>query len=308
LLKIRELERFQFVNAPGLQNQIDKAAVLLEALPYLQNFRGSTFLIKVGGSAMEDPALLRRLLRDVVFMEVVGVNPVLVHGGGKAISAAMKEAGMEAVFSGGQRVTTDEAMEIVEETLNNQINPELVKMIESFGGNSIGVPGNGVFVGERLTGWSEEEGREVSLGRVGQVADFNLEEIEKAINDEIVPVVSPVASEKETGLSLNVNADLAASSLAKAIKASKLVFLSDVLGVLEDAEDESTLIPSIKAGDVEGMIKGGIIHGGMIPKMRSAVEALQAGVGKVHMIDGRLSHSLLLEIFTESGVGTEIVA
>ncbi|MFK5922691.1 MAG: acetylglutamate kinase [Verrucomicrobiota bacterium] len=295
------------MNTSGLQNPIDKAAVLLEALPYLQNFRGSTFLIKVGGSAMEDPALVRRLLRDVVFLEVVGVNPVLVHGGGKAISAAMKESGLEAVFSGGQRVTTDEAMEIVDETLNGKINPGLVKMIEEYGGRSVGIPGNGVFVGERLTGWSEEEGREVSLGRVGQAVDFNLEKIEKAIEDEIVPVVSPVASERDTGLALNVNADLAASALAKAIKASKLVFLSDVLGVLGDYKDESTLIPTIKAGEVEKMIEEGTIHGGMIPKMRSAVDALDAGVGKVHMIDGRLSHSLLLEIFTESGVGTEIV-
>lgn len=295
------------MNAPGLQNQIDKAAVLLEALPYLQNFRGATFLIKVGGSAMEDPALLRRLLRDVVFLEVAGVNPVLVHGGGKAISAAMKDAGLEATFSGGQRITTDGAMEIVERTLNQGINPELAKMIEEFGGRSVGLPGNEVFVGERLTGWSEVEGREVSLGRVGQPVDFRLDGIEQAILEEIVPVVSPVASERETGLALNVNADLAASALAKAIKASKLVFLSDVLGVMEDAKDESTLIPSIKAGDVEGMIGEGTIHGGMIPKMRSAVDALEAGVGKVHMIDGRLSHSLLLEIFTESGVGTEIV-
>jgi len=295
------------VNAQGLQNQIDKAAVLLEALPYMQSFRGATFLIKIGGSAMEDPALLRRLLRDVVFMEVAGVNPVLVHGGGKAISAAMKEAGMEADFSSGQRITTDEAMEIVEQTLNEKINPELASMIKEFGGRSVGIPGNEVFVGERMSNWSEEEGREVSLGRVGQVVDFNLAGIEKAIQDEMVPVVSPVASEKETGLALNVNADLAASSLAKAIKATKLVFLSDVLGVMEDAEDESTLISSILVGDVEGMIEGGIIHGGMIPKVRSAVEALQAGVEKVHMIDGRLSHSLLLEIFTESGVGTEIM-
>lgn len=295
------------MNAAGLQNQIDKAAVLLEALPYLQNFRGATFLIKVGGSAMEDPALLRRLLRDVVFLEVAGVNPVLVHGGGKAISAAMGDAGLEAVFSGGQRITTDEAMEIVERTLNQGINPELAKMIEEFGGRSVGLPGNEVFVGERLTGWSEEEGREVSLGRVGRPVDFRLGGIKQAIHEEVVPVVSPVASERGTGLALNVNADLAASALAKEIKASKLVFLSDVLGVMEDAEDESTLIPSIKAGDVEGMIEDGTIHGGMIPKMRSAVDALEAGVGKVHMIDGRLPHSLLLEIFTASGVGTEIV-
>ena len=198
-------------------------------------------------------------------------------------------------------------MEIVEQTLNDKINPELASMIEEFGGRSVGIPGNEVFVGERMISWSEEEGREVSMGRVGHVVDFKLDGIEKAIHDEMVPVVSPVASEKETNLALNVNADLAASSLAKAIKASKLVLLSDVLGVMEDAEDESSLISSISVGEVEGMIEAGVIHGGMIPKVRSAVEALQAGVEKVHMIDGRMSHSLLLEIFTESGVGTEIV-
>ncbi|MEX2579413.1 MAG: acetylglutamate kinase [Verrucomicrobiales bacterium] len=291
----------------SFQQQIEKAAVLIEALPYLQEFRGKTFLIKVGGSAMDDPELVRRLLRDVVFMEVAGINPVLVHGGGKAISAAMKDSGLEAKFVGGLRVTTDAAMEIVERTLSREINPGLVEGIETFGGRAIGVPGNEAFVGERLSGWSDEEEREVELGRVGRVVDFDTTRIREALTSQTVPVVSPVASERGTALSLNVNADLAASALAAELRAAKLIYLSDVLGLMADQSDESTLIQSLEADRVETLIEEGVIGGGMIPKVRSSVEALRAGVGKIHMIDGRIPHSLLLEIFTEQGIGTEIV-
>lgn len=289
------------------QQQIEKAAVLVEALPYLQQFRGETFLIKVGGSAMDDPQLVRRLLRDIVFMEVAGINPVVVHGGGKAISAAMQEAGLEAEFVGGLRVTSDEAMDIVERTLSREINPGLVRGIESFGGRALGVAGNETFIGERLKGWSQDENREVELGRVGRVIDFDLSKIRAALASEVVPVISPVASESGTCMSLNVNADLAASALAAELKVAKLVYLSDVLGLMQNPADESTLIHSLRASEVEGLIADGTISGGMIPKVRSSVDALHAGVGKVHMIDGRISHSLLLEIFTESGIGTEIV-
>ncbi|MEM6279888.1 MAG: acetylglutamate kinase [Verrucomicrobiota bacterium] len=291
----------------SFQHQIEKAAVLVEALPYLQEFRGETFLIKVGGSAMENPELVRRLLRDIVFMEVAGINPVVVHGGGKAISAAMKTAGLEATFVGGQRVTTDEAMDIVERTLSREINPGLVEGIESFGGKALGVAGNEVFIGERLKGWSQDENREVELGRVGRVVDFELSKIQAALSTEVVPVISPVASERGTKLCLNVNADLAASALAAELKVAKLVYLSDVLGLMEDPSDESSLIDSLQVNEVEDLIGDGTIGGGMIPKVRSSVQALEAGVGKVHMIDGRISHSLLLEIFTNSGIGTEIV-
>jgi len=291
----------------AFQHQIEKAAVLLEALPYLQEFRGRTFLIKVGGSAMDDPALVRRLLRDVIFLEIVGVNPVLVHGGGKAISAAMKTAGLEAEFVGGLRITTDEAMDIVEQTLSREINPGLVASLTGFGGKALGVPGNEAFVGERMKAWSDEENREIELGRVGRVVDIDLSRITDAIDSEVVPVVSPVAAEQGTGLALNVNADLAAAALAAKLKAAKLIYLSDVIGLMEDREDESTLIPSIRTDRVESLIEQGVIGGGMIPKVRSAVEALEAGVGKVHMIDGRIAHSLLLEIFTEQGIGTEII-
>lgn len=291
----------------AFQHQIEKAAVLLEALPYLQEFRGTTFLIKVGGSAMEDPALVRRLMRDVVFLELVGVNPVLVHGGGKAISAAMQNAGLEATFVGGLRITTDEAMQIVERTLSREINPGLVKSLIEFGGKALGVAGNEAFIGERMKAWSDQESREVELGRVGRVVDIELSKIEAAIYTETVPVVSPVAAERGTGLALNVNADLAAAALASKLKAAKLIYLSDVIGLMEDPPEESSLIPSIRTDQVEDMIEEGIIGGGMIPKLRSAVDAIQAGVGKVHMIDGRISHSLLLEIFTQSGIGTELV-
>lgn len=289
------------------QTQTEKAAVLLEALPYLQKFRGETFLIKVGGSAMDNRELVKQLLRDVVFLEVAGINPVLVHGGGKAISAAMKESGLEATFVSGLRVTTDDAMEIVEKTLSSEINPGLVEDILHYGGKALGVPGNRAFIGERITGWSEDESKEVSLGRVGRVTGFDLKEIQAALIENTVPVVSPIAREKDTGLSLNVNADLAASALASELKAAKLVYLSDVLGVMQDPSKPETLIHSIKADAVEGMIADGTIGGGMIPKLRSSVEALDAGVGKVHMIDGRVSHTLLLEIFTKEGIGTEIV-
>ncbi len=289
------------------QTQIEKASVLLEALPYLQQFRDKTFLIKVGGSAMDDRTLVKMLLRDVVFLEIAGIKPVLVHGGGKAISSAMAEAGLEPVFVGGLRVTTDDAMEIVEETLNRRINPGLVRDIEAYGGKALGVPGNTAFIGERISGWSAE-GEEIGLGRVGRVIEFDLESIEAALARDTVPVVSPIARERESGLSLNVNADLAASALAARLQAAKLVFLSDVLGVMEDPARPSSLIPTVAAAQVEDMIEKKIIAGGMIPKLRSSVEAIGAGVGKVHLIDGRVPHSLLLEIFTEKGIGTEIVA
>jgi len=290
-----------------LKQPIDKASVLLEALPYLQEFRGKTFLIKVGGSAMEDSDLVRRLLRDVVFMEVAGINPVLVHGGGRAISAAMEKAGLESEFVGGLRVTTDDAMEIVESTLNEEINPGLVDGIGQFGGKTTGISGMEIFVGERIRAWSAEQAREVELGRVGRVKAIDLGKIKEAIAAEVVPVVSPVAREEKTGLSLNVNADIVASALAAELRAAKLVYLSDVLGLMRDSSDESTLIPSLKSDEVEPLIESGVIGGGMIPKIRSSIDALNSGVGKVHLIDGRLSHSLLLEIFTEKGVGTEIL-
>jgi acetylglutamate kinase len=280
-----------------LQSQTRKADVLLEALPYMQGFRGCTFLIKVGGSAMEDPAVVNTFLKDVVFLEAVGINPVIVHGGGKAISKAMQESGLEAKFINGMRVTDEETIKIVEQTLARVINPEIVDKINAFGGKAVGVPGTEVFTGEKM---------KAELGWVGEVTGCKLGLIQAAVAGEFVPVVSPVARENASGKTLNVNADLAACALATGLQATKLIFLSDVRGVMRDPKDESTLIPSLNPAAIEQLKKDGIISGGMIPKVDSALESLRGGVGKVHLIDGRIPHALILEIFTDVGIGTEI--
>jgi acetylglutamate kinase len=280
-----------------LKSQTHKADVLLEALPYMQGFRGCTFLIKVGGSAMEDPAVVNTFLKDVVFLEAVGINPVIVHGGGKAISKAMQESGLEAKFINGMRVTDEETIKIVEQTLARVINPEIVDKINAFGGKAVGVPGTEVFTGEKM---------KAELGWVGEVTGCKPGLIQAAVSGEFVPVVSPVAREIASGKTLNVNADLAACALATRLKATKLIFLSDVRGVMQDPKDESTLIPSLNPAAIEQLKKDGIISGGMIPKVDSSLESLRGGVGKVHLIDGRIPHALILEIFTDVGIGTEI--
>jgi len=290
-----------------LLNHISKASVLIEALPYLQRFRGEIFLIKFGGSAMDDPALVEGLLRDIVFMELAGINPVIVHGGGKAITQAMADAGLAARFVGGLRVTDAAAIQIVETTLSGVINPQLVSTINAFGGRAVGFSGKSVFIGHKTPSVKGEDGAPVDLGFVGEVHDFKIDEVLATIAQEKVPVISPVACEEGTGAALNVNADLAAASLAGKLRASKFLYLSDVLGVMRDHRDPSSLIPSLNPAGVEQLVNERVITGGMIPKVRSALQALSAGVSKVHLIDGRIPHSLLLEIFTTQGIGTEIV-
>jgi len=285
---------------------IEKASALIEALPYLQAFRGKTFLIKMGGSAMEDPDLVAKVMRDIVFLEVAGINPIIVHGGGKAISAAMEAAGLQAEFIGGLRVTTDAAIDIVSRVLSEEINPGLVRMIRDFGGKATGIPGNDVFIGEKLRA-KGEDGVSVDLGRVGEVVGCQLAHMDAAHQAGIVPVISPLAAELATGRPLNINADLAAAALAKELRVAKLVYLSDVPGLLADAADPSSLIKSINRADATNLIDTGVVKGGMIPKIRSAIDALNAGVRKVHFVDGRQPHALLLEIFTDGGIGTEVV-
>jgi len=289
-----------------LDTPISKAATLIEALPYLQSFRGHTFLIKMGGSAMENPNLVRKVMRDIVFLEVAGINPVIVHGGGKAISAAMQEAGLDAQFIGGFRVTTPEAIAIVEKTLSRTINPGLVDMLTGLGGKAIGIPGTDVLIARRIQA-TNDDGDQVDIGRVGEAVSCHLDAVQNAIASEIVPVISPLAAEEHTGKPLNVNADLAAACLAKALRATKLVYLSDVPGILADISDPHSLIPSINHSEATHLIANGTISGGMLPKINSALDSLHHGVGKIHFIDGRTPHSLLLEIFTRSGIGTEIV-
>ena len=289
-----------------LSEQIGKAAVLAEALPYIQQFRGTTFLLKLGGSAMENQDLLDALVRDIVLLEAVGINPVIVHGGGKAISTAMAREGIEPRFVSGQRVTDERSIAIVEQTLGSEVNPRLVDLVKANGGRAVGVAGRDVFLAERMHG-KDDEGNQVDLGFVGHVTTCKVETLEALVAYETIPVVSPVSVEQSTGQALNTNADIAASALARAMKVAKLVYISDVLGVMHNPDDPETLVHSIRCAEVEGLAKDGVVHGGMLPKLRSAVEAIQAGVGKVHLVDGRIGHSLLLEIFTKSGVGTEIV-
>lgn len=289
----------------SLQQPTQKAEALIEALPYLQAFRGKTFLIKMGGSAMEDPELVRKVMRDVVFLEVAGINPIIVHGGGKAISSAMKEAGLEAEFIGGFRRTTDEAISIVEKVLSNEINPSLVQMIREFGGKATGIAGTDVFLGEKMK-VKDADGNAADIGRVGEVVGCQLGQMDSAHRAQIVPVISPLAAELATGKPLNINADLAAAALAKELRVTKLVYLSDVPGLMQDPSDPSTLIKSVNREQAEGLLADGTISGGMIPKIRSAMDALNAGVRKVHFIDGRLPHAMLLEIFTDYGIGTEV--
>ena len=283
----------------------DKASVLIEALPYLQRFSGSTFLIKMGGSCMEDPDLVGPLMRDIVFLKVAGIHPIIVHGGGKRISAAMEEAGIKAQFVNGLRVTTDAAIDIVERTLGGVINPEIVAHINAHGGKAAGLPGTDVFMASRLES-RDEHGRPADIGRVGKVESCAVEDVLYATTSNLIPVVSPLGREKGSGKALNINADLAAAALAKALKVRKLVYISDVPGLLRDFKNPDTLIHSVSQDQTKDLIKEGVIAGGMVPKVESAVDAIDAGVRKVHFIDGRMPHTLLLEIFTSEGIGTEI--
>jgi acetylglutamate kinase len=287
------------------QSSLDRAESLIEALPYIQKFRGHLFVIKYGGSAMEDEHVVGRLLRDIVFLEAVGVNPVLIHGGGRAISDRMRQAGLRARFVDGLRVTDGQAIKIVEEVLDGQINPGLVRSIVEFGGKAVGLSGRQVLRARRLP--PRKEGKEeVDLGFVGEVTGVHLERVQEAVAAEIVPVISPIAMDEE-GTTYNVNADMAAGVVAAALRATKLIYLSDVLGIMRDPKADDSLIPSVNRTMIEALIEDEVIEGGMIPKVRSALQALEAGAGKVHLIDGRIPHSLLLEVFTNAGVGTEIV-
>ena len=294
------------VHKEFLKEHINKAGILVEALPYIQDFRGKCILVKVGGSAMEDAELLDALLRDVVLLEVVGINPVIVHGGGKAISNAMANSGIKPRFVSGQRYTDPETMSIVEDTLVNEVNPNLVSLVHSHGGKAKGIHGAEVFVSKRMKA-NCIDSEDDDLGLVGEVIRCQTAEVEHLTDQEIIPIVSPVSMEENSDSVLNTNADIAASSLAAEMNVAKLVYISDVLGVLRDPDDDSTLINTIKCSEVKSLSDEGIISGGMLPKLNSAIQAIESGVGKVHMIDGRITHSLLLEIFTNTGIGTEIV-
>jgi acetylglutamate kinase len=276
-------------------------------MPYLQRFRGQTFLIKFGGSAMDDPALVEMLLRDVVFMELAGINPVVVHGGGKAISRAMDQAGIEPRFVQGRRYTDKATLDIVEKVLATELNHDLTAKIEEYGGRamSLNFLSTNVLYGEKLT-LDGPDGEPLDLGHVGEVTRVDRLTIDNLSYAGQVPVIPSMAITAD-GEKLNVNADTAATAVAAAIGAEKLVVLSDIPGVLRDVNDPESLIHSLTATEARRLINDGTISSGMIPKIEGCLTTLEQGVKKIHIIDGRLRHSLLLEIYTTSGVGTELV-
>lgn len=289
-----------------MQQMIEKAAVLVEALPYIQKFRGDTVVVKFGGSIMESEIGYRNILKDVAFMECVGLRPVLVHGGGKSVSKKMREAHIQPNFVRGLRVTDSESIKVVESVLNGEVNPHLVDILANYGGKARGIHGEDIIKVKKHTGVDPETGIELDWGFVGKVISVDVEPIIAFLNADIIPVITPLGR-GEDGQLYNVNADDVANAVAQALQARKLVFLSDVPGLLKDPEDQTSLITSLQTDDVKDLIDRGIISGGMLPKIQGAVDALKAGVNKVHLIDSALPHSLLLELFTDQGVGTEIV-
>lgn len=289
-----------------MQSVIDKAGVLIEALPYIQEFRGEIIVVKFGGSAMEDPAHVEGVLEDVTFMECIGMRPVLVHGGGKAISRGMEKHGIEARFVDGLRVTCEKTIEVVEKVIKGEVNPRIVRILRRMGAKAETLHGEEIFRVHRKTAVDPETGATFDWGFVGEPGEVDTAPIHRLLEAGAMPVVTPLGL-GEDGKVHNINADVAAAAVAKALQARKLAFLSDVPGLLREPADPDSIITTLRAGEVEGLVAQGVISGGMLPKAQSGVEALQAGVRKVHMIDGRMAHSLLLEIFTEKGVGTEII-
>lgn len=285
---------------------IQKADTLIEAMQWIREFRGKVTVIKLGGSVMEDEQAMASLLLDVVFMETVGMRPVIVHGGGAAISRGMAEAGLVPRWVQGRRYTDDGALEIVERVLAGSVSQRIVEEIDRLGGRAEGLnfATRNVLFGERIT-LEGADGEDLDLGHVGKVTRVDKETIEDLCRRWVVPVI-PSMCVDETGQKLNVNADTAATAVAQSLGAEKLVFLSDVNGVRRDKDDPDSLVHSLNAEQARLLIASGAIASGMIPKVEACLETLEKGVRKIHIIDGRLRHSLLLEVYTSRGVGTEI--
>lgn len=286
---------------------ISKADTLIEAMGWIRQFRGKTTVIKLGGSLLEDTDAVRHLLLDVIFMETVGMKPVIVHGGGPSINRAMDQAGIQPQWIKGRRVTDEKTLAIVEQALAGEVTSFLTNEIERLGGRAVNLnfAGNSnVLFGEKLL--LDEGGEKIDLGFVGHVTRVDQNVIESITYANQVPVIPSMCID-ENGQKYNVNADTAAMAVAQSLGAEKLIFLSDVNGVRRDKKDPSTIIHSLTAAEARDLITSGVIDAGMIPKIEACLDTLQRGVRKVHIIDGKLRHSLLLEIYTTSGVGTEIV-
>ena len=289
-----------------MKQAIQKASVLIEALPHIQRFRGETVIVKFGGSSMDNPDVVRDILEDIAFMSCVGLRPVIVHGGGKAINARMKEKGLQATFVKGLRVTDSETMKIVEQVLNREVNPELVSILNGFGCKARGIHGEDIITVRKHVAEDPDTGEALDWGLVGEITGVDVEPVKAYLEADITPIITPLGADAARRI-YNINADAAAAGLAERLQARKLVFLSDVPGLLADPADRNSLMSTLRLTEVEDLIARGVIGGGMLPKISGALKALKAGVRKTHIIDAALPHSLLLELFTDKGVGTEIV-
>jgi len=286
-----------------MEKAIEQAEILVQALPYIQRYSGQTIVIKYGGNAMVNPELKEAVMRDIVLMHCVGMRPVLVHGGGPEISEMMRKMGKESSFVGGLRVTDAETIEIVEMVLAGKTNKGIVALINRQGGKAVGLSGKDadLFVAEKVI---SEEG---DLGFVGDVVEMNTGIVQTLIREAYIPVISSVAVGRD-GESYNINADHVAGTLAAALSASKLIVLTDVRGIYRDFQDKSSLISSLTPDEARGLIASGVVDSGMIPKVEACVTALAGGVERAHVIDGTLPHALLMEVFTDRGIGTMVAA
>ena len=289
-----------------MQEAIHKASVLIEAHHYIREFEDKVVVVKVGGSIMDEPEVLANLLRDVCFLDAVGLRPIIVHGGGKGITAAMQEAGLEAHFVQGRRYTDERTLAIAEHVLCNDINRFIIDTIKDFGHEAMGLHSlsSCAVFGKRLFLTGDED-RKIDIGFVGEVESVNGDLLAALTKAGTIPVIAPIARDK-TGSKLNINADSAAGHVAASIPAEKLVLVSDTHGI-RTGETEDTLAKHLTKDEIEKLVTDGVIGSGMLPKVEACFAALQGGVNKTHIIDGRIPHSLLLEIFSKEGIGTEIV-
>ena len=283
---------------------VEKANILIEALPYIQRLAGKTVVIKYGGNAMVDAELTTKILQDVTLLKYVGVNPILVHGGGPDINAALKKMGVESKFYNGLRITDGATMEVVQMVLAGKINKNIVSAIGSLGGKAIGLCGMDAGL-LQVKKKPPKDG--VDLGYVGDIVSVNVKLLELLTHDAYIPVIAPVGVD-EQGESYNINADTAAGEIASALKAEKLMFLTDVDGIRMQADDPASLISVISVSEVDELIASGVITGGMIPKVQGCARAVQQGVNRVHILNGTIPHPIILEIFTDKGIGTMVHA
>ncbi len=293
-----------------MESVIAKAEVLIEAVPYIRTYHGKTFVIKYGGNAMINGELKRGVMQDIVLLKFLGINPIIIHGGGPEITQMLKRVGKQSEFVQGLRVTDAETMEIVQMVLVGKLNKEIVAQLNILGGKAVGLSGQdaNLIIAQKTqpTMPADYQGEMPDIGYVGEVTTINIAILQQLIADNYIPVISSIGVGAD-GCSYNINADTAAGELAAALKAEKLIMLTDVEGIFEDYQDKSSLISALKIETAYRMIDQGKIEGGMIPKVEACITALRSGVNRTHIIDGRLLHSMLLEILTDKGIGTMVV-